>query len=220
MSVTKPRSVISRSAGLALLAGLLAFPVSPASAGGKEADGPNAPSADNPGSALAPPPEPLGRTQTLDALFQSLAKAATPAEAAPIKSRIRELWLASDSPTIDLLLARDAEAAVVHDMALRRRLLEAVTHLAPDAPEGWNRRADLDYSERHFNAAMADLGHVLTAEPRQFDALESLANLLKEIGRNELALKAFRRLQTLDPTSANIQAEIDDLARKVEGQKI
>ena len=67
---------------------------------------------------------------------------------------------------------------------------------------------------------MADLGHVLTAEPRQFDALESLANLLKEIGRNELALKAFRRLQTLDPTSANIQAEIDDLARKVEGQKI
>ena len=29
-----------------------------------------------------------------------------------------------------------------------------------------------------------------------------------------------RRLQAIDPTSANIQTQIDELARKVEGQKI
>ena len=207
-----------RKLRLAALMALLALGSSPAFARGPDTVGPNPPADDNHG--MVPVPEPVSRAKTLDNLFQRLAKAATPAEAASIKSQIRELWLASGSATVDLLLSRDAEAALAHDMALRRRLLEAVTRLAPDNPEGWDRRAELDYSEQRFDAAMTDLGHVLTAEPRHFDALESLASLLKEIGRNELALKAFRQLETLDPTSANLKSEIEDLARKVEGQKI
>ena len=202
----------------AVCTALLAFAASPAVGAGPEPDVPNAPTADSHGTV--PVPVPVSREKTLDNLFQRLAKATTPIEAGPIKSQIRELWLASGSATVDLLLSRDAEAALAHDLALRRQLLEAVTRLAPDDAEGWDRRAELDYSEQHFDAAIADLGHALATEPRHFDALESLATLLKEIGRNELALKAFRQLQSIDPTSANLATEIEDLARKVEGQKI
>ena len=201
-----------------VMAALAILPPGPALAGGTESDAANAPAADNHGTI--PVPEPVSRAKTLDNLFERLSKATTPVDAAPIKSQIRELWLSSGSATVDLLLTRDAQAALNHDKHLRRELLEAVTRLAPDSPEVWDRRAELDYTEQRFDAAMADLGHVLVAEPRHFDALESLATLLKEIGRNDLALKAFRQLQKLDPTSANLQSEIDDLARKVEGQKI
>ena len=205
---------------LAVLSAALAFACPPALAGGKDAKATRPPAADNPGSALTLPATPLNHAKLLNDLFDRLAKAANPAEADPIKSQIREQWLVSDSPTVDLLLSRDAQAALAKDTGLRRRLLEAATRLAPANPEGWNRRAELDYSEQRFGDALADIGQVLSLEPRHFDALEGLASMLKEAGRNDLALKAFRQLKAIDPTSANIQTEIEELARKVEGQKI
>ena len=205
---------------MAVFAAAVLVAVPSALAGGKETDAPNAPAADNPGTALAVPAAPEDRAKVLEELFDRLAKAKTPAEADPLKSQIRAQWLNSGSPTIDLLLVRDAQAGLAKDSALRRRLLEAVTHLAPASLEGWNRRAELDYSDGRLGEAMADIGHVLMIEPRHFDALEGLAAMLKETGRNGLALKAFRQLKAIDPTSANIQTEIDELARKVEGQKI
>ena len=220
--MTLPPLLISgtRIRRLAAVAAVLVAMSAPALAGGKETDAPNAPAADNPGSALALPPAPEDRAKVLSGLLDRLAKAANESEAAAIRTKIREQWTNSGSPTIDLLLARDAQAGLTHDLALRRRLLGAIIHLAPDNPEGWHRRADLDYAEQHLGDAMADLGHVLVLEPRHFDAPEALATMMREVGRNDLALKAFRRLQAVDPTSANIKPEIDDLARKVEGQRI
>jgi tetratricopeptide (TPR) repeat protein len=203
--------------------------VSPVFAG----DGPPPPAQTAPDSAAPVPPSPelaspelvrpegpQERAKLLDDLFAQLANAPTLSEAEPIKARIRQLWRDSGSPTVDLLLMRDVQAALAKDDDTRGRLLEAVTHLAPDNVEGWNRRAEFDYSSQRYGEAFADLGHVLAIEPRHFDALEGFASLLKETGHNDLALKAFRQLKAIDPTSANLGAEIDDLARMVEGQKI
>ena len=220
MSTARKLQAINCLSRMTVSAAFLLFSGTLASAGGKETDGSNAPSADNPGSALVLPMAPKDPAKDLNDLYDRLAKATNAADADVIKSQIREHWNVSGSPTIDLLLSRDAQAAMAKDTALRRRLLDAAIHLAPAFSESWNRRAELDYSDQQFGAAMADLGHVLSLEPRQFDALEGLATLMKEIGRNDLALKAFRQLKTIDPTSATIKTQIEDLAKKVEGQPI
>ena len=158
--------------------------------------------------------------QALGDLYDRLAKAKTDDDATPIRADIRQLWLQTGSPTIDLLLARDSEAALAHDESVRRQLLDAASKLAPDTAEIWNRRAGLEFASEHYEAAIADLGHVLALEPRHFDALEALAGVLKESGRKALALRALRQLKEINPMAANLQSEIDDLSRKVEGQKI
>jgi tetratricopeptide (TPR) repeat protein len=214
----RPRFTLSTH--LVCWAGLLAFATVAAGAGGTSAEAPNGTASGGPSSALVLPEAPVDRAKALNDLFDRLAKAANAAEADPIKSQIREIWLNSDSATVNLLLARDAQAALTKDAGTQRRLLEAASHLDPSNPETWNRSAEFAYSEQRFGEALTDLAHVLAIEPRHFDALEGLGSMLKETGRNDLALKAFRQLQTIDPTSANIQSEIEALSKKVEGQKI
>lgn len=160
------------------------------------------------------------RGKALDQLYGRLAKTRDEAEGTTIRASIRQLWLNSGSATIDLLLERDAQAALGHDPALRHQLLDAASKLSPETAEIWNRRAGLDYGELHFAAAMADLARVLAIDPRHFEAIEALATILRETGREPLALRAFRRLQAVNPTAPNLQKDIDDLTRKVEGQKI
>lgn len=160
------------------------------------------------------------RQQALDALYDKLAKATDDVAATAIRADIRQLWRQSGSPTIDLLLDRDAQAALGSDQGIRRQLLEAAARLAPEAAEVWNRRAGLDFSEQRVEDALADLGHVLAIDPRHFDALEALSGILHDLGRDKLALKALRRLKAVNPTAANLDTQIDELSRKVEGQPI
>ena len=230
----RSRALFKTSIALAL-AGVLSFAAHSALA--EAGDTPPAaepvPDSAKPGSAkpslapsLAPSPAPSAdatpedRQKTLDGLYDKLGKATDAVSAAAVRADIRQLRLNSGSATIDLLLARDAEAALAHDSGLRRQLLEAAAKLAPSDAEIWSRRAGLDYGDERFGDAMADLANALAIDPRQFDALEALASILKDTGRNALALKAFRRLKAVDPTAPNIDSEIDDLARKVEDQKI
>ena len=178
------------------------------------------------GSSQAPtddqsaPQSPEDRDKALVRLYDRLAKASDEAEATTIRAGIRQLWTATGSATIDLLLQRDGQAALAHDPTLRRQLLDAASKLSPGTAEIWNRRAGLDYGDLHFDAALADLARVLAIDPRHFEALEALGGILRETGHDALALKALRRLKLVNPTAANLQQEIDDLTRKVEGQKI
>jgi len=187
---------------------------------------PAAPPSDREGGHIVPPPPvdavqtPEQRQKALDALYQKLAKATDDIEATAIRADIRQLWRQSGSATIDLLLDRDAQAALGSDPGTRRQLLEAAAKLAPEAAEVWNRRAGLDFSESHVDDAVADLGHVLALDPKHFDALEALSGILRETGRDKLALAALRQLKTINPTAPNLQSQIDELSRKIEGQPI
>jgi tetratricopeptide (TPR) repeat protein len=178
-------------------------------------------------AAAIEPPAPVDAVQTpehrkkaLDALYVRLAKATDDVEATGIRADIRQLWRQSGSATIDLLLDRDAQAALVGEPRVRRQLLEAAAKLAPEATEVWNRRAGLDFSEQRVSEAVADLGHVLALDPKHFDALEALSGILRDTGRDKLALLALRQLKAINPTAPNLQTQIDELARKVEGQPI
>jgi tetratricopeptide (TPR) repeat protein len=200
---------------------LVSLAAAPAWAAGADAERPaaSAPGASQ-GQDHSLPGAPEDRAKALDRLFAELAKAPDAAAGDVIKHKLVEVWLNAAGPTVQLLLSRDQLATDAHDAPLRRQLLTAAARLAPDSPVPWNLLAEVDLGDQRFADAIADTSRALTAEPRDAQALQTLAFLLKDSGRNDLALKAFRRLQTIDPTSANIQSQIDELARKVEGQKI
>ena len=56
--------------------------------------------------------------------------------------------------------------------------------------------------------------------PRQFEAMEQLGEMLEDYGDKAGALKMYRRAQALDPQLEGLQRHIDALSRAVEGQGI
>jgi hypothetical protein len=67
---------------------------------------------------------------------------------------------------------------------------------------------------------MADLRMALAREPRHFASLAGLGVILKDIGRDKLALDAFRRAVALYPHIKGIPELIKRLEVTVEGREI
>src|ERR1700748_1520162 len=76
-----------------------------------------------------------------DKLFSELAKADSPEDAKPIEDKLVQLFKASGSPSIDLLMTRASTALGHADNATARSLVEAVTKVAPNYAEGWRIKA-------------------------------------------------------------------------------
>jgi tetratricopeptide (TPR) repeat protein len=67
---------------------------------------------------------------------------------------------------------------------------------------------------------MRELQQVLVLDPKHFKALEGVAIILRETGKNRAALEMLRRVLKIYPRMKSaIQAEAE-LAREVEGQGI
>src|SRR5690348_10476701 len=92
-------------------------------------------------NAAAAAPKPA--VSEVDALFSKLSKVQSDEEAKPIEEKIMAAFLRSGSPTVDLLMTRAAAAAEAGDDDLARKLVSAVTSVAPDYAEGWHQRAIL-----------------------------------------------------------------------------
>jgi Flp pilus assembly protein TadD len=67
---------------------------------------------------------------------------------------------------------------------------------------------------------MVSLQKAITLNPRHFEAMEQLGEMLEEYGDKPGALKMYRRAQALDPQLEGLQRHIDALLRTVEGQRI
>lgn len=162
---------------------------------------------------------PEGRAGRLDQLFAQLAEA----EDGPhqrIEQQIQRLWSRSGSDTMDLLLMRGREALEKDDLVKALHHFTALTDHDPDFAEGWNMRATAFFLNGDLSMALADIERALALEPRHFGALSGLGVILEQLGREKLALEAFRAAQALDPHLANVQAAIDRLAPKVDGREI
>ena len=68
--------------------------------------------------------------------------------------------------------------------------------------------------------AMVSLGHVVLLNPRQFDALYELGNMMEDYGNKAGALKLYRKALELDPQLGGARKHVDALTRDVEGQGI
>jgi len=152
-------------------------------------------------------------------LLEQLKKADSAEAAKPIEEKLAGLYRASGSPSIDLLMTR-ARAVALSDKKAARKLINAVTNIAPRYAEGWRTRAALESEMGEDAAAMVSLQKTVQINPRHFMALVELGDLLQEYGDKAQALKLYRQAAALNPQMEGAEMRIRELTRAVEGQDI
>lgn len=155
-----------------------------------------------------------------DKLFAQLAKAESSEEAKPIEARLTALFKVSNSPSVDLLMSRASAALQAADHDTARKLIDAVTKVAPKYAEGWRQRAQLQAAAGEDAAAMISLQKAVQLNPRHFAALSDLAGMLEDYGDKPGALKLYRRILALDPQMEGVARHEKALEKDVEGQGI
>lgn len=125
-----------------------------------------------------------------------------------IEGEIGKIWAHSGSASMDLLLGRGNAALEAEDLPAAVEHFSALIDHAPDFAEGWNGRATAFYLMEEYALSIADIEHVLALEPRHFGALSGLAFMLESMGETELALRALREVQALNPNRPNINDSV------------
>ena len=137
----------------------------------------------------------------LEVLFGALAHTRTPEDAKPIEEQILAHFVASGSPSVDLLMTRAAAALAGNDKPDARKLLDAVTSVAPDYPEGWHQRGRMQAEAGDDEGAIISLNKTVTLNPRQFEALADLGGVLLQDGDKKDALRILRKAVAPRPAS-------------------
>ncbi len=155
----------------------------------------------------------------LDGLFDRL-KTADVAEAGRIETEIWIEWSKSGSPALDLLLQRGKDAMDLGDYPVAIEHFSAIIDQDPDFAEAWNARATAFYMAGDFGPSIADIGHVLTLNPRHFGALSGLALILEDTGKPERALEVYRAALALNPHMQGAVEAVERLEKQAEGQEL
>ncbi len=180
---------------------------------------PGKPAANPPAKSQTKPAAPV-RAPSLNELFAQLAKAESAEDAHPIEQKIEAHFRVSGSPSIDLLMARATAAQAGSDTKTARKLAEAITNIAPNFSEGWHVRAALEQAAEDDTAALVSLQKVVLLNPRNFNALTELGDMLQDYGDKKAALKLYRQALALDPQLEGAIRKVRELTRSVEGQDI
>jgi tetratricopeptide (TPR) repeat protein len=185
-----------------------------------------------PGPALAQheglvtPPDQLpavhrpDRTQNIDFLFGALKAAPDDTSAKAVEDRIWAMWTSAGNDTTSLLMGRAKKAMDDNNYDVALRLLDAVIEIKPEYTEAWNRRATVYFLKKDYGNSLADLGKVLTREPRHFGALSGLGLIMQDIGDDKRALDAYRKALDVYPRLKGVSDKVKSLVEKVEGRDI
>ncbi len=161
----------------------------------------------------------VAQTERLDQLFEELLQADEQTSTG-IERQIIAEWGKSGSPSIDLLMRRGKDALDdgAPDAALDH--FSALVDHAPDYAEGYYHRATSFYLLDEIGPAIADLGEVLSRNPRHFEAMRGLAVIMEELDRPAEALDLYRMILDIVPQSPQARAEIARLHQQLEGLAI
>ncbi|MDW6021718.1 hypothetical protein SAZ10_08065 [Mesorhizobium sp. BAC0120] len=156
----------------------------------------------------------------IDNLFTKLKRERNEKAAERIAGQIWEQWSQSGSASIDLIMqwAQKATEEKKYDVALD--FLDQVTTLDPGYAEGWNRRATVHFLMSNYAKSMSDIDHTLALEPRHFGALSGMAQILKNTGRKEAALRVYQRVLEIYPMMRNVQNEVATISEELAGEAI
>jgi tetratricopeptide (TPR) repeat protein len=160
------------------------------------------------------------RDARLDDLFARLQK---PDDAVPTKlveAQIWNIWLKSESDTVNLLMHQGIAAMSNGDNATAYDAFSSITDLAPDFSEGWNKRATVLYIIGQYQQSAADCLRVLELEPRHFGALSGLGLIFTALDEPEKALDAYERVLEVYPTNGYAKAQAKALRKQLKGEKI
>jgi len=166
------------------------------------------------------PPKPQAPDHSLNGLFAALARTSSEEDAKPIEQQIEELFLQSNSASVDLLMTRAAAALQAGDNATAKKLLYSVTDIAPAYAEGWHQRAKMEEAASDDTHALVSFQKTVTLNPREFEAQVELGDMLAEYGQKAAALASYRKALALDPHFEGLDKRVEKLAREVEGEKI
>jgi len=178
------------------------------------------------GTALAAPPaKPSAKPApkeviSEDGLLAQLKQAQSAEDAHPIEQKLQALFRVSGSPSVDLLILRAQAAQAATDNKTAKKLIDAVTNIAPDFAEGWHIRAGMEHAADDDTAALVSLQKVVLLNPRHFQAMIELADMLEEYGDKAAALKLYRRALELDPQLEEATRKVRELTQSVEGRDI
>ena len=156
----------------------------------------------------------------LSSLFGRLKQAQDAGSARVLEGAIWKVWLRSGSPTIDLLMQQATKSMSRGQYNRALNLLDFIVELAPDYPEGWNKRATVLYIAGKFQASLDDIERVLELEPRHFGALSGMGLVLQQLGDKKGALNAFRQALSVHPFLPAAKLAVKTLEKEVEGQGI
>jgi tetratricopeptide (TPR) repeat protein len=159
------------------------------------------------------------RAELLDKLFARLHGAKSAEAAKVLEEAVRQLWLRSGSPTVDLLLMQAQKAMDAKKLDQAQVLLDTVTDIDPDFAEGWNVRARLHFLQGEVDRALEALDKVLELEPRHFNALVTLGDAKRALDDRSGALEAFREALAINPFLEKAEDAIEQLEKEA-GQPI
>jgi tetratricopeptide (TPR) repeat protein len=161
----------------------------------------------------------MAQSSKLDALFAQL-KTADETEAVQIETDIFIEWSKSGSPAMDLLLQRGQQAMADGQPEVAVEHLTALIDHAPDFAEGWNARATAYYQLGELGPSVADIGHVLTLNPRHFGALAGLGSIFEELEKPQQALEVYKAALAIDPHAPGVNDAIKRIEEDLQGKDL
>ncbi|WP_239113293.1 hypothetical protein [Shimia biformata] len=145
---------------------------------------------------------------------------ASPAQAAQLEREIQLEWDRSGSATADLLRKRGADALERGEYDIAVEHFTALVDHAPDFAEGWVERARAFAALGMFGPAVGDLEHALALEPRHYQAIAGLAELLEAMNMPDDAYTAWEQVKVLHPHHEAATEALARLAPQVKGQEL
>ena len=171
----------------------------------------------------APPAKPAPKPVTVvseDQLFAQLKKAESAEEAKPIEEKLNAMFRASGSASVDLLMSRVHVEQAAADAKTARKLIDAVTQIAPGYAEGWHVKAAMESAANDDTNALISLQKTVALNPRNFTALVELGEMVEDYGDKKTALALYRRALDLDPQLDEATRKVRELTVSVEGRDI
>jgi tetratricopeptide (TPR) repeat protein len=151
------------------------------------------------------------RAEQLDRLFARLIKSNDASEAQRTEQSIWSLWMTSDSPTADALLAQAMKASAADETAAALVILDNVVEVHPDYAEAWNKRATVYFLIGRYNDSLNDIDKVLDLEPRHFGALSGRGMIKRKQGDLAAARAAFEEALSLNPYMEGVKRALEEI---------
>ncbi len=155
----------------------------------------------------------------IDDLLDRLA-ASDEQEGRLLQAQILKSFHRSESDTIDLLMSWAVEAMQAEDFPRALDMLGQVVLLAPEFAEGWNKRATVHFLAKNYGKSLADIQKTLALQPRHFGALSGLGLILRDIGKDNEAIKALSAALAINPHMSGAREALEKLEKETNGQGI
>jgi tetratricopeptide (TPR) repeat protein len=151
------------------------------------------------------------RAEQLDKLFARLIKSSDASDAQRTEQSIWNLWMTSDSPTADALLAQAMKASAANETGAALSILDKVVEVHPNYAEAWNKRATVYFLIGRYNDSIKDIQKVLELEPRHFGALSGLGMIKRQQHDLAGARAAFEEALSYNPHMEGAKRALEEI---------